>query len=315
MPPNSFGSKMTPTESKQEGDPVKKTIFILSGNVPQRWLAKLRPAFLLIAFLAAALAGCGNKQTAASATTASQPSATASVMPTMPATNSASEAQAPNASSVSGTVLETMDAGGYTYLKLRTSSGEIWAAVPQTKTKAGTQVTLVGTMQMEKFESKTLKRTFDHIVFGQIGQPGASMPIAPAASAMPAAGNPNPHAGTMPAANAPKVDLANIKVEKATGSDAKTIAEIWGQKSLKDAPVTVRGKVVKFLPGIMGKNWIHIRDGSGSNETGNNDLTVTTDDMTAVGDVIVVKGTVHRDKDFGAGYAYPVIIEGAKLSK
>ena len=30
---------------------------------------------------------------------------------------------------VSGTVLETMDSGGYTYLKLKTAEGETWAAV------------------------------------------------------------------------------------------------------------------------------------------------------------------------------------------
>jgi hypothetical protein len=32
-----------------------------------------------------------------------------------------------------------------------------------------------------------------------------------------------------------------------------------------------------------------------------------------VGDVVTVKGVLHVDKDFGAGYAYPVIVEDAKI--
>jgi len=65
----------------------------------------------------------------------------------------------------------------------------------------------------------------------------------------------------------------------------------------------------------MGRNWIHLRDGTGSAEKSDNDLTVTTDDQAAVGDVVSVKGTVRLDKDFGAGYAYPVLVEDAKVSK
>ena len=64
----------------------------------------------------------------------------------------------------------------------------------------------------------------------------------------------------------------------------------------------------------MNRNWVHLRDGSGAAGK-DNDLTVTTSDNAAVGDVVVVKGTVRLDKDFGAGYAYPVIVEDAKVSK
>jgi len=64
----------------------------------------------------------------------------------------------------------------------------------------------------------------------------------------------------------------------------------------------------------MGKNWLHVRDGSGKADK-DNDLTITSQDVAKVGDVVVVKGSVRVDKDFGAGYAYPVIVEDAKLSK
>jgi len=82
---------------------------------------------------------------------------------------------------------------------------------------------------------------------------------------------------------------------------------------LKNKDVVVRGKVVKFLGGIMGKNWMHLQDGTGSAEKGDNDITVTTDEKVSVGDVVTVKGTLAADKDFGAGYRYEVIIENAKV--
>jgi hypothetical protein len=63
----------------------------------------------------------------------------------------------------------------------------------------------------------------------------------------------------------------------------------------------------------MGKNWVHLRDGTGSE--GSNDILVTTQNQAKAGDVVTVKGVVRNDKDFGAGYSYKVLIEEAKLQK
>ena len=77
--------------------------------------------------------------------------------------------------------------------------------------------------------------------------------------------------------------------------------------------VVVRGKVVKVSKGIMGKNWVHLRDGSGDPGKGTNNLVVTTQDDPKVGDVVTAKGTLYKDKDFGAGYKYRVIVEEATV--
>jgi len=224
------------------------------------------------------------------------------------------------AGSVTGTVLETMDAAGYTYMRLKTPKGEIWAAVQKATVKKGSEVTIVNAMPMNNFESKTLKRKFDQIVFGSLGtETGMSAgpsPLAPghgaSAEKQAQAVMAEQHAGL---ADAP-ADSVKIKVKKAEGPEGKTVSEIYAAKaSLNDASVAVRGKVVKYNPGIMGKNWIHLRDGSGSNEKKDNDLTITTSDSAAVGAVVLVKGKVHLDRDFGSGYVYPVIIEDAKVSK
>jgi hypothetical protein len=110
------------------------------------------------------------------------------------------------------------------------------------------------------------------------------------------------------------VDLGTIKVAKAVGANARTVEEIVAKRAeLKDQSVLVRGKVVKFNPEIMGKNWVHLRDGTGSAADGSNDILVTTLESTKVGDVVTVQGTVRTDKDFGSGYAYQVLIEEATI--
>lgn len=208
----------------------------------------------------------------------------------------AADAQAPANGLLTGEVLESQDAVGYTYLRLKTKTGETWAAVNQTTITKGAVVTLENTMVMKNFESRALHKTFPSIVFGSIQ-------------------------GDAKSASSPQGDIAGIKpnlsmvnVSKATGANAYTVSEVaGGAKALKDKPVQVHGKVVKFNAGIMDKNWIHLRDGTGKDADGSNDVLVTTTESTQVGAVITVSGTVHTDKDFGAGYAYKVLIEDAKL--
>ena len=105
-----------------------------------------------------------------------------------------------------------------------------------------------------------------------------------------------------------------IKVEKASGANAYTVSELFGKSAkLHKKKVVVRGQVVKVSANIMGKNWIHIQDGSGSAAKGTNNLVVTSGDIPTVGDVVTVKGTLFKDKDFGGNYKYKVIIEDATV--
>jgi len=135
-------------------------------------------------------------------------------------------------------------------------------------------------------------------------------------------------ADTPPAAQAPNdavhrnagavkaPDVGNVKVPKATGPEAKTVAEIVTKGAdLKDKSVVVRGKVVKYTAGVMGKNWIHLRDGSGSAADNTNDVVVTTKDETKLGDVVLARGMVRTDVNLGSGYSYKVLVEDATLQK
>lgn len=206
--------------------------------------------------------------------------------------------------SLDGKVLEVKDVESYTYLRLKTKDGEIWAAVNKAPVKMGADVTIANPSVMYNFQSKTLNKTFDRIVFGSLAAPAAGG--SSAAVDMPAL-----HAGM-----SKPVDAGTIKVTKATGPDARTVAEVNARKAdLKGKPVVVRGKVVKFTPGVLGKNWVHLRDGSGLDADGSNDILVTTLDETKIGEVVLVKGIVQTDRDFGSGYSYKVLIEEAALKK
>lgn len=107
---------------------------------------------------------------------------------------------------------------------------------------------------------------------------------------------------------------AGLSIEKAQGANAHTVSEIHGQRfDLDGHEVVVRGEVVKVSSGIMGKNWLHIQDGSGREDAGDYDLTVTTLDEASPGDIVLVTGKIAAEKDFGHGYRYNVIIEDAKI--
>lgn len=206
-----------------------------------------------------------------------------------------SMAPSPAPTVVRGEVLETQEVESYTYLRLKTGDGETWAAVGRTPVKKGAKVTIEDAMVVNNFESKSLKKTFPTIVFGTLA--GA-----------------NPQGGMARAAET--ANAADAKVAKAGGPNAKTVAEIITQAAeLKDKTVSVRGKVVKYNAGIMGRNWIHLRDGSGSAAGNTNDVLITSRSAVKVGDVVTAKGIVRTDKDFGSGYTYKVIVEEATFQE
>jgi len=219
----------------------------------------------------------------------------------------AAAAAGQSAPTVTGPVLETMNASNYTYVRVKTDAGDVWAAAGEFKVAVGDRVTFALEMPMENFHSQTLNRDFPVIYFTtRIGREGEAPPAMPAMmSAHGQAG------GAAPAASA----ASQVTEPVAPAPGGTTVANVWAnRKSLAGKTVTVRGKVVKFNGGIMGRNWIHIQDGTGAAADGTNDLLVTSDAAAKIGDVITITGTVAIDKDFTAGYAYAVLVEGAKIA-
>jgi hypothetical protein len=208
---------------------------------------------------------------------------------------------------LTGNVLETMNAGGYTYVQVDTGSDKIWAAAPEFAVKVGDPVVVPEGMLMTNHESKTLNRKFEKIYFVDAVLVGGAQAAAQAqVQGQVPEGAPQGHPQVDTKAAAEGVSFTGLK--KAD----KTIGEVFsGKDKLAGKDVAIRGKVVKFSPEIMGKNWLHVQDGTGSADA--NDLTVTTKDVAKVGDTVLITGKLATDKDFGYGYKYALIVEDAKI--
>ena len=225
-------------------------------------------------------------------------------------------AEAPAAAhGVSGTVVETMDAAGYTYVYVDNGKEKVWAAAPAFAVKVGDEVMVPEGMAMHNYHSQSMNRDFDVVYFVEAVL-NASNPTdgASAMGGAPASGNmqmPKGHPAVAGSKAPQGVDLSNI--EKA--ANGLTIIEIYtGKADLSGKTVTLRGKVVKYSPQIMGVNWIHLQDGSGDQKAGTHDLTVTSQAEVNVGDTVIVSGPLTLDKDFGYGYKYDLIMENADVT-
>jgi hypothetical protein len=208
-----------------------------------------------------------------------------------------------------GKVVETMNSGGYTYVQVDTGKEKIWVAAPECAVKVGDPVVVPQGLPMVNFHSSTLNRTFKLVYFvSAIGRQGTPAGLS--------TGSKGPSLPQMPPGHPPAVIKAGVDfsgILKPRGG--LTVSEVvTGKNGLAGKQVVLRGKVVKFMPRIMGKNWLHVQDGTGS--LGTNDLTVTVapETVAKVGDTVLVKGVVTTDKDFGYGYKYAVILEDAQVT-
>lgn len=285
--------------------------------------------------LALAFTGCNQNEKKAEATAPETPVAAApeTTAPTAQEAAAAAPAAAQPAAeaaqgALAGTVVETFDSGGYTYIQLDTGTQKIWAAVGQTKVTVGDKISLQNGPVMRDFHSKSLDRTFPEIIFsaglaGAAADPhgGAagsfSQAVQGEGAAMPPAGGMGAGAQEASGGSVKAITpLQEVKVEKAEGENCYKVEELFASASdLAGKKVKIRGKVVKVSPNIMGRTWIHLQDGSGNPMNNTHDLVVTSADAPELDSIVVVEGQLAKDKDFGAGYFYNVIVEGATVSK
>jgi GW (Gly-Tryp) dipeptide domain len=192
-------------------------------------------------------------------------------------------------------VIEKIPAKGYTYLQVTENKKDFWIAVPTMEIEIGETVYFSRFMVMEDFRSDNIDKSFDQILFVEDARKS------PTPDEMK-----NIHSGVISS------EKQEIKIEPLR--DGKTIQQIYSNKlTLNGEIVKVKGKVVKFNKQIMKRNWIHIQDGTGGeNEF---DLVMTSNQEVQVGDIITAKGKVVVDKDFGAGYFFPVMIEDVMVGK
>jgi hypothetical protein len=192
-----------------------------------------------------------------------------------------------------GKVIDKIPAKGYTYLQVSENKNDYWIAVPTMEIEIGETVYFSRFMVMEDFSSENIDKSFDEILFVEDARKS------PTPDEMK-----NIHSG------ATSTEKQDIKVEPL--KDGVTVKQLYDDKStLNGKIVKVKGQVTKFNKQIMKRNWIHIQDGTGDeNEF---DLVITSNTDVQVGDIIIAEGKVAVDKDFGAGYFFPIMIEEAQI--
>jgi hypothetical protein len=205
-------------------------------------------------------------------------------------------------------VVEVVQTSQYTYLKVSDKGAENWIAVTRQEASVGETYYYEQALEMKNFKSKELDRTFETIYFvqGMSKQPGVAAPAQGMGSAM---------GGNMEAKTAGKVAVGMKEgISVAPAENGLSIAKLYVDRAnYSGKKIKIKGQVVKINEEVMGKNWIHVQDGTQDGD--NFDLTITTLDLVKVDDVVTFEGTITLKKDFGYGYFYEVIMEDAKLLK
>ncbi|MFC1729702.1 hypothetical protein ACFL6I_05140 [candidate division KSB1 bacterium] len=192
-------------------------------------------------------------------------------------------------------VIQTSPA--YTYLKVEEKGNEFWIAVSKTTVDEGATYYYTDALEMRDFESKDLNKTFKTIFFVQdfMDQPPLDINKL----------SPSEAHGMIP-----KPNQKEISVEPAEGGI--TIATLFSDmESYSGKKVIIKGEVVKVNKNIMDRNWVHIQDGTRDGE--NFDLTITTNEMAEVGEMLTFEGNITLNKDFGSGYTYTMVMEDGSI--
>lgn len=197
------------------------------------------------------------------------------------------------------TVKEVLHTDKYSYLLVNEEDKKFWIAISKREVQVGEIYRFKGGLLKKNFFSREFNRVFETVylvsnIWGEtdMGQSDSSLNETGA----------RVHGGE----SLPNLEVGNI--EPTAG--AISLADLFANKeSYKDQVVKITGKCIKINPMIMGRNWVHIQDGSGKDL----ELTVTTSEVVRLGDVLSLEGTITLDKDFGAGYRYDIIMEGATI--
>ena len=194
--------------------------------------------------------------------------------------------------------IEVLQATKYVYVKVKEGDAEYWIATTKQEVNVNENYFYRGGLLKTNFESKEHNRIFDRIYL-------VSRII------------PTDHGsqGNM-ANNESEIDITasdeNKSIDLIKMEGSITIKELLDNLAKYDGQVVqISARCVKVNPNIMGRNWVHLEDGT----QGNFDMVATTDIPIPEGNVVTLKGTINLDVDFGAGYRYEVIMEEATVLK
>ena len=195
-------------------------------------------------------------------------------------------------------IKEVIQGGTYTFLFVNENDQGYWMAVSKSDAEVNDVVYYKNALVQNDFKSEELDRVFDKILFVQNISDSPKISDSILLDSLHLKGEND---------NKLKED---IKVDPAPGGI--TIGELFkNRNNYANKKVLIRGQVVKVNKNIMDRNWVHLKDGT--SDAGKSDLTLTTLIEVKVGDIVTFEGIVALDKEYGAGYVYPLIVERASL--
>lgn len=178
-------------------------------------------------------------------------------------------------------VLETLPTEKYIYLRVNDGSEEFWVATGKQNIRVGEKYFFKDGLLKTNFESKEYNRVFDKVY------------LVSKLVAVDHSKNKPPNSST---------------VTSTKHANSISIKELISQADvLEGKEVQITGKCTKINPNIMGRNWIHLKDGTQDDY----DLVLTSNQIIPQGHVVTIKGVLRRNLDFGAGYKYDILIEDA----
>ncbi len=193
-------------------------------------------------------------------------------------------------------VIESMNASRYTYVNVEEEGSAHWIAIPQTDVEVGDIYYYKGGVRMHNFESKEHNRIFEtlYLVGGISKSPTGEVPT----------GYIDMHGGAS----------ASFTQNIAPLEDGISLEELFTSKEDFDGKiVSIKGQCTKVNRQIMGKNWIHLQDGTKSDSGELYDLTITTQEEVQMGQVLAFRGKITLNKDLGSGYRFDVLMEEATI--
>ncbi|MBE0495063.1 MAG: hypothetical protein IBX45_01500 [Campylobacterales bacterium] len=184
-------------------------------------------------------------------------------------------------------VKQVLHAGSYTYYGIQSGERNYWVVTPRSALPVGAWMRFKEEIAMPSYESKALGQTFEDVIFTSDFQYRTLEDEAKHLAFI-----------TEKVATSPFAQEGTLSVQEAQEK----------RNTLAGKTIQLRAKVVKVSQNIMGRNWVHLQDGTGmGDEVGR--IVATSSETPSVGAIVVAKGKVSVDKDFGSGYVYAIILE------
>jgi hypothetical protein len=198
-------------------------------------------------------------------------------------------------------ISEVIPGSKYVYVLVEENGRQFWISTAKKELNTGETYYYTESILKTAFESKEHNRIFDTLYL-----------VTELVSAS--------HGEQMHGFSTEGADKEQLEiVRQSIASEQDSTSEFAGRiriSDLVDDPEKYEGKKVelkglcsKVNPGIMGRNWLHLQDGSKDSY----DLVITTDEIVEKGSQITIRGVVKLHVDLGSGYVYPILVENGAL--